>query len=296
VRRLVPWALLAVLLVGLVAGAVIGQVGAPSASTSGSAATAGAAGRWVDELLASTRAARSAHFSYTSVSRSPIAVFNSRVSGRGVVDFAGHRVSVTELQSTPPSQGPQHAHQLSLVPLGDQVTRTVSVGKSTWTQVGGRWLKIALPANPYDRLGLSAEATAALIGVEGIEPVGSIRRLGPADVGGVPTTRYQVTTARPRPCNARQAAALRGNYIGPTDLWVDGRGRLVQATLTTHADLQVPASLRAKFPSDVPTGPMVSTSTLRLGHFGVPVKVVVPSDVISPPGGRSIALSVRACH
>jgi hypothetical protein len=299
---------LGLLLVGSVTAALAGQVGAPTASpiatataaTSGSGAD-GSAARWVDQVLATTRAAGSAQFGYRTVTRSSIAAFDSSVSGHGVVDFARRRASLTEVQSPATQvQGPQEPHAIPVAQVNQ--TRTITIGKSTWEQIdspfgGNRWIEFPMPALPTDHLRLPLGASEALIGVEGAEPVVGVRTVGPATIDGVRTTHYRLVTARPHPCTAAQAAALRGNVTGPTDLWVDGHGRLVQATLAIHADVQAPApGSGIARSSAVPTAALVTTATLRLGHFGVPVHITAPTNVVSPASSKSFAIGLHACH
>lgn len=300
-----PLALLALLVAGTAVGAVVGQAGAPAGTATGTAQTATAAAQWVDEVMAATKAAGSAHLTYRVVSRSTVMAFDSMSSGHGVVDFARHRVSLTTVETPARVGGSQNPHSTSGFVVGTAM-RTIAVGDDMWLEVGGglagnRWLKIPLPSDPSDRLGFSAtDAAAALNGIEGPEPVVGVRTLGPATVGAVATTHYRVTTERPRPCNAQQAAVLRAHVSGPTDLWVDGRGRLVQAALTMHTQFHVPASLRAQVPSDVPAGPVVTTATLRLGRFGAPAHIIAPDSMdVFPPSasGHSFAVGgFRTCH
>ena len=96
-RRLVPWALLGLLVVGATVGAVLGQAAAPSASTV-AAAPARTPAQWVRALLAATARAGSARFSYMHVTDSPNPVLRNTVAGSGAVDFTTGAVQVAEVE------------------------------------------------------------------------------------------------------------------------------------------------------------------------------------------------------
>jgi hypothetical protein len=73
-------------------------------------------------------------------------------------------------------------------------------------------------------------------------------------------------------------------------IWVDGNGRLVQARNSFTISAAFVASLRKEKLDlgDVPFGPRIFTSTLRLSAFGAPVHIAAPR----PQPGPSHALSV----
>ncbi|HVT41786.1 MAG TPA: hypothetical protein VHD39_02295, partial [Acidimicrobiales bacterium] len=246
-RTFAPWTLLVLLLVAASIGAAAGLAASPSSTTSvatesnvSSESSVSSPARWVDQLLATTKAAGSAHFSYRSVTTSPTPELNSTDSGTGVVDFAARRLRVTQtLQQDTASQGRWQPHQAAST---SQTFSMVTIGSQTWEGVDDQWTKVDLPHAAFDRLGL-VFGSAALAAIDGPLPIATVRRLGPATVGGAATTRYLVATVRARPCNAKVAAAERGSSIGPTTVWVDGRGRLVRASFTTRQVVPGPASV-----------------------------------------------------
>lgn len=290
-RAITPWALLALVLVGAGIGAAIGHAGAPLA-TSAAAGTSPA--QWVDQVLATTKEAGTAHFTYRSTTTSSTARLNTSQSGSGAVDFAARRLRVTTtIGQYSASQGRWQPHQVTTSP--ESIT-VITIGTQTWEGFGGQWTKIRWPRNPDDRLGLNF-GSEALLDIEGALPIKSVHTLGPARVGGVDTTRYLVTSSPPRPCNAQQSDAMRGSSIGPTTIWVDGHGRLVRASLTTHAIVRVPASFHGQAPADFPRGPINNTQVVQLGQFGAPVHVAAPTAAdIRPVGSSSVVISAKVCH
>jgi hypothetical protein len=314
VRRLVPWALLGLLVVGVAVGAGLGQSQAPSgpapaAPGPGSAAVSAAA--WVRDLLATTARAGSARFSYVQVTDSPNPLLRNTTAGRGAVDFAKGAVQVAEVERqgvtspsvlllphlTQPAQNALEPARQGAAPLHN-VLETIAIGKTVYQDLGYHWIKLALPRDPHFTLGLqlAANASVALSGIEGTEPVASLRRLGPAWVNGVATTRYLVTDTTLQPC-AHTAIPASAETQGPTTVWVDREGRLVQARFTLSTSGYLPPSARA-LPgfATLPRGATTTTAMLTFSHFGAPVTIVAPR--LTPLQGgssASFAITARAC-
>lgn len=274
-RRVLPWALLVVLLVGAGVGAVVGQ----AATRPGPAP---AAAQWIAGVVATTRAAGTAHFTDTSWTTSRVPALRGSSSGSGVVDFATGSVSATDVS---------HSYELSSTDGGPMrgsvvrnVTAVIAIGRSAWERLGGSWAKSARLRPGDDPLDLvdAPGASVALDAISGAGPVVGIRPLGPATVGGVATTRYLVVRARPTPCDAAQAAALKDFTIGSTTLWVDGAGRLVQVQNALHIDITPPPPALHAYSSGFPTGAEVITTTVRLGDFGAPVHITAPATTSQP--------------
>ena len=160
-------------------------------------------------------------------------------------------------------------------------------------------MKLPLPRDPHVALGLelAANASVALAGLEGIEPVASVRKLGPASVHGAATTRYLVTDAPLRSCGHTGIPAS-AEAQGPTTVWVDHAGRLVRARFTVSSSGYLPPAAR-DLPgfATFPRGPTTTTATLTFAHFGAPVTIVAPR--LGPPlqGGSSVgfAIATRNC-
>ncbi len=305
-RRIVPWALLLALLVGVGVGAVVGQVQTPGQTPT----------QWVDGELAATKAAGTARITYVSAATSSNPAQQSSATGSGAVDFRTGSVRVTEVshsyQSSSSDGGPVRT---SLV---RDVDETIDIGRTSYQNTLGSWMKTARVASAGDPLGLDdALGPFALGPIGGGEPVASVEDLGAATVGGVATTRFLVTTSLPS-CIAAQAAFQHENYWRPTTLWVDSQGRLVQARSALHLDLKFPRSLQEQFlkqeekalqklPSSlrnltppamllkpIQIGPEVIVVTVHLADFGEPVHITAPAITLPANTSRSTIVGVTA--
>ncbi len=314
VRRLVPWALLGLLVVGVAVGAVLGQSQSPSGplpSAAGSGSAPVPAAVWVRDLLATTARAGSARFSYVQVMESPNPVLRNTIAGTGAVDFTKSAVQVAEIErqgisstaglllpqlSQPVRNAVEPARQLVAPP--NNVVDTIAIGKTVYQELGYRWMKLALPRDPHVTLGLqlAANASVALAGLEGIEPVASVRKLGPARVDGVGTTRYLVMDTTLQPCTHTVIPAPFETQ-GPTTVWVDHEGRLVRASFILSSSGYLPPSVHA-LPgfATVPRGAATTTATLTFAHFGAPVTIVAP-PLTPMQGGSSVgfAIATHSC-
>ncbi len=122
-----------------------------------------------------------------------------------------------------------------------------------------------------------------------------VRALGAATVGGVATTRYELSTAPV--CKPVHPSTLVETQ-GPSFVWVDAQGRLVQ--ITGSAPCQRPSARGGPrhFPSLGPACPVTTTDTLRFFAFGVPVHIEAPTNLLThqaASGGAIIArLSCRS--
>ena len=115
-----------------------------------------------------------------------------------------------------------------------------------------------------------------------------MRNLGPATVDGVATTQYEVTFSPLRVCALHQPPTVVTER--PSDVWVDGAGRLIQVRSTTFFSGRLPrgAKLPAAF-GDIPRGPTTTVATLTFSAFGVAVHVVAPTASALFRGGGSSA-------
>ena len=194
-RRLLPGILVAVLGVGVVAGAALGESQRP-VSASGTGSFSGrAADDWVDHVVATTTAAGSARFTDASTTESPDPAYRSTSHGSGVVDFTSGDFQVTEVNHEVTSEAArgQPAREVPQT-LTDE---SIGIGRSLYLDFSlpvFNWVKFPEARYPHVALGLDqpAGAQVALGGLTGIAPVVSVRDLGPAMVRGVSTTRYRV--------------------------------------------------------------------------------------------------------
>jgi hypothetical protein len=268
-RRLLPWALVAFLLVGAAGGAGLGLAMQPAALTSGRAL--------LERIFAVTEGAGSARFTFTWVTRSANPYLRSTGTGSGAIDFrtnasdvkrVDHSVSFSSTGGTPERPMSQSS-----------LTEMVSVGKAQYER---------LPIGPPQEMPLWVKLPArAGLGINGIVPVlqqateyglipGSpnleVETIGPSLVGSVGTTEY-VFKAVPA-CLVRSRPGQPHATSGPFEVWVDGVGRLIEARTTVTET--APASSLPGMAGPYFSGVLTTTSLLRLSDFGAPVRVNVP--------------------
>ena len=296
-RRLLPWALLALVGAGAGLGAAVGQANAPG-TTASSVLVGAAAESWLSGVLAATKAAGTAHLDYTGLGTSPNPLLRGSSSGSGVVDFASgtFRTSETdhEMEWSSQNGGPVHAQAQTTsesdIAIGSTLYQSFGPGglPGGWMKTPGRRDEGALGLASADGLGVVLSA------LTGSVTTVSVRELGTDSVDGAPATRYLVRT-EPRPICPEPGRKL---PQGSTTVWVDSDGRLVQARDSFTISATFGASLRKKIPdlADVPSGPRTLTSTLRLSAFGASVHVAAPtlqrsggSTVFSAGSGTAVA-------
>jgi hypothetical protein len=285
-RRLVPWILVALVALGAAAGATLG-IARGSAPEKPS--------QWVAAALAATERAGTARFSYTSVTSSPNADLRSSVSGAGEVNFATGDVQVTEVD-----------HEVSYVSSGNQpmhpvhsstTVKAIVIGGTVYQanpipgfRFTAQYHVLPFPKLPRAQRGLALalDADVALASLRGPNAVASVINLGPASIDGAATTRHEVTFASFRACAPHQAPVVVNQR--PTDVWVDGSGRLRQVRSTSYVSDRLPRN--EKVPAafgGFPRAPMTTVSTLAFSAFGIPVHVVAPSASALAPHGESSA-------
>ena len=277
-RRLLPWALLALVGVGAGLGAALGQANAPG-TTASSDLVGAAAHTWLSGVLAATKAAGTAHLDYTGLGTSPNPLLRGSSSGSGVVDFAAGTFRTSETdhetgwssQDGAPQQAQAQTNSESDIAIGSTLYQNFGPGNlpSGWMKTPGRRDKSALGLGSAGGIGF------VLSGLAGPVTTVSVRALGPASVDGAPATRYLVRT-EPRPICPDQGRRVPEES---TTVWVDGNGRLVQARNAFTISATFGASLRKENPDlgDIPFGPRTFTSTLRLSAFGAPVHIAAPA-------------------
>ncbi len=291
-RRLVPWVLLGLVGLATAAAAALGAAGAPAAPVVTPA-------QWVAAVLATTAQAGTAHFSYSHVSASPNPDLRGTLSGSGVVDFSQGNVRVTDVDHqiefeggpTGPTRPVPTTTSDEEIVIGGVMYSRLSPDPfgAHVTEADFPFTKVSVPRQPRAELGLSfaLDAAAGLGDLEGIEPVVAVHDLGPSTVDGQATTRYLVQTAPLHACPSVRKTA-EGTTEAPSVIWVDGRGRLVQARSSSRFNGVLPAAAR-KLPglAQFPTGPSAATDTLTFSSFGAPVH-------IAPPPRGEMALEQRS--
>jgi len=290
VRRLVPWLLLSLALVGAAAAAALG-IAQKSTSASPS--------QWVADVLAATEQAGSAHFSYAHVTSSPNPELRSTLSGHGVVDFTTGDARVTEVDRdiTFSSTGNQ-----PLLPVQSTSTEDAIVVGGTVYQANPipglafteRYRVLAFPALPRSQRGfsLALNASVALDTLREPYAVDSVTDLGPAEVDGIATSQYEVEYAPLHVCAPHQAPQVLTQR--PSRVWLDDTGRLVQVRSTLYFSDLLPHGVKLPAAFDgFPRGPVTTVATLTFSEFGVPVHVAPPpTSAILPEGGTSSGFAI----
>ncbi len=285
-----------VALLGIVSGlaAAIGVTNAPQTTPTQ---------QWVANVLAATAQAKSARFTYSSITTSTNPALASRIVGSGVVDFRSGNVRVTEVETD---------RQFTTGPFGARLGATPTVNRSQDIDIGSSdykdlsdsngvqaWIKLSLPRNPHADLGLSfADSAGGALDAltDGFDYAKSVRNLGPASRSAIPMTRYVVTTASVCGQARHVADPPVTEQQGPTTMWVDGRGRLRQVRTSLRIDDVGSLALTQGVHGVVPLmkGRAVMTATLRFTEFGAPVHIKPPPlDHVRSPSSHSISIGIK---
>jgi len=298
VRRLVPWLLLSMVLVGAGVGALLGTASQPPLTQAPS--------QWVADALAATKGARSAHFAYSSVSTSPNPDLRGALSGYGVIDFTTGDLSVSEVD-----------HTVTFTSTDGQPTHPESTTDTIHAIVIGRTVYQAnpipgLPATgryhvmhppevlaSQGALSLALNASTALDSLTGNFTVASVTALGTAQINGAAATEYKVGFAPLRVCPPHQVPQTITSR--PSRVWLDDAGRVVQVRSTSFFDdrllrgVKLPAGIKA---DDLAQGAVTTVNTLTFSRFGARVHIAAPpADAIQ--SGNSVSymiLKSDACH
>jgi hypothetical protein len=274
-RRGLPFALVGLVAIATGIGAWLGLSAAP---------TGGPAQAWVAQVLATTQAAGTVRFTYTSLTTSSNPNLQSSASGSGAVDFASNSARATEIEAGNGSSDGQ-------VRLG----RTVYISFAAPGQPQAIWINIGRPPDSgQDLLGLDfINAAGALTGFSGPFHAVRVEDLGSAVIDGIPSTGYRVISG---PTCASSRSDPPSDTAGPTDLWVDGDGRLVQVRSTSSASMGPPptgAPSANEFPrSD--WGTATTTYVLRFTGYGAPVTITAPPASRSPLGHSTSSFAVSS--
>ncbi len=293
-RRVLPWALLSVVGLAAAGAAAVGAAETPSPTPA----------QWVAGVLATTAQAGSARFHYVHVTSSPNPDLHAALSGSGVVDFANGDVRVTEVDHQVEFEG-EGSGPIRAVPT-TTTEEAVAIGRVTYQRTflpggaGGEFIELptlARPPQPAPALTLALNAGVAIGALEGPEPVVAVRDLGPARIGRIATTEYEVQTAPLVPCpSAHQTAPV--STQAPSLVWLDAHGRLVQVRSREWFSGRLPAGVRRQAPfAHIAIGPSTTTDTLTFSDFGTPVHITAPpASALAPSLGSSTGFAVsRPC-
>jgi hypothetical protein len=289
-RRLVPWVLVTLVALGAAAGAALGIARRTTTETPS---------QWVAAVLATTERAETARFSYTHVTSSPDADLRGSLSGEGEVNFATDDVQVSEVDHDVSfsSTGKQPLHPVhssntaKAIVIGGTVYQSNPIPGFRGTD---QYHVLPFPKLPRAQRGLALalNADVALDSLRGPNAVASVRNLGPGDIDGAATTHYEVAFAPLRVCVPHQPPAVVAQR--PSDVWVDGAGRLAQVRSTFYASgrLTRAEKIPAAF-GDLPHAPTTTVATLTFSAFGNPVHLVAPpASAIASRCGSSVAFAI----
>jgi hypothetical protein len=277
-RRVLPWALLSLLVLAGLGGAGFGMATQPSKSS---------ASPEVSKILAATRAAGTARFSYSSVMSSANPLLRAVFMGKGSVDF--HAAAMRSTQS--------------ITSTGVSITGDAAPRRKIQTSLSGEiwindhyYIQLPLPfgAMQWIESGLPVASSGAFGVIENLGslsdlfteiemPGATIQNLGPQTLSGIPTTQYLLTPS----CSEEKEAVGVRESIGPVHLWVDDMGRLTRASGVISTRI-----LRRTYPNSAlsryqPIGDSITRSTLRLSGFGTAVLVRAPKSTVSSAGHAS---------
>jgi hypothetical protein len=261
----------------------------------------------VADALATTEMAGSAHFSYIQLTSSPNPDLRASSSGHGEVDFSTDDVRVTEVDRNIgfSRTGDQPLHPVSstntmvAIVISGTVFEALSIPGLGLPE---KYLKLPFPSQPRPAqrwFSLALNASVALDILRGPSTVASVTDLGPDNVGGVPTTQYEVDYAPLHVCVPRQTPQVLTQR--PSRVWLDGAGRIVRvrSTLSFNDSSSVGQKLPAAL-DDVPRGPVTTVATLTFNDYGVPVRVSTPpKSALLPTSGTSVSIgtaSARSCN
>jgi hypothetical protein len=258
-RRGLPFALVGLVAIATGIGAWLGLSAAP---------IGGPAQAWVAQVLATTQAAGTVRFTYTSLTTSSNPNLQSSASGSGAVDFASNSARATEIDT-------HSASSNSVIRLG----RALYVDIAPPGQPHDRWISMGRPpGGDQGELGLAfTNAGAALSAFSGLFHAVRVEDLGSNVVDGVPATGYRVIS---EPVCASLRSGHLSDTTGPTELWVDGDGRLVQVRSTFSLSMEEPTSTPSA--GEHPEGTATTTDVIRFSGYGDPVTITAPPLPLHP--------------
>lgn len=276
-RRLMPWAFLGLLVLLAGGAAGLGVTGSPPAITLSPAA------QWANGVLANTQAQGTAYFSYV-VSGVALDGLITHVHGSGAINFRSDSSTVTEyldlsgLTKLPGfSTGVEDNQnfQEDYEAIGRTLTETFSAAGAPG---GSETLNLSSAGTTQDSLlGLlySGNAGLALETLDGQRPVTKVQRVGRAVVNGVNTTKYRVSSILS--CTGPSPVPVHVK-VGPTFIWIDGKGRLVQVVDSVHVSGHLPQPKPGSSPLFYVRVPSSMRVKMKFFSFGSPVRISAASN------------------
>jgi len=293
-RRALPWVTVGLLILGVGAGVglgIAGQTPTPTPLT--------ATGQ-ISRIVAATRQAGTARFTYSSRNTSTNRLLRGSAQGSGEVDFGADTMRTVERDRSIGSSGTSAATEKPVAQ--DNVIDQVWIGRTEYTRLelahgsDSTWIKGPIwPKDSFGSLGMLEDVgpLGALALDEGV-PGLRVEAAGSGTVHGVETTEYRLVVPT---CGATTPSDGIGESTGPLQLWVDDQGRLLQARQSMTEDIAKNASLGAAFAGgDFPAGRVTTVSIVNLGDFGAPVAIAAPPAVITHGSGGSYFITLKRGH
>jgi hypothetical protein len=258
-------------------------------------------GLTVAEVIAATTAAHSAQVTDRSVTSSANPDLRGTSVTLGDADFATGNSSSTTTSHSIVFETPNNGPTVETVQV--DTTRQRSIGRQAYRQfaktpIGTMWVKLPSAFAGHRGLvgtifGIDASALGLLVAPASDLALTPLRT---TTLGGTPVTIYHVDVTSPKAaCMAGVPYATSGTVALGTEIWVDGRSRLVEAQSRRMFTLgRFPVRLGASLPAPGFTGTAVMTSTLLLRDFGEKVRVAAPPFVAPRANSSSLSL-VATC-
>jgi hypothetical protein len=290
-RRALPWVTVGLLVLGVGAGVGLGIAGhtptPPPLTATGQ----------ISRMVATTRQAGTARFTYSTNSTSTNRLLRGSTRGNGEVDFGEATLETTERDRSIGFSGTSAATEKPVAQ--DNVVDQVLIGRTEYTRLefdddsDSPWTKgPTWPKGTFGSLGALEDVgpIGALSLDEGVRGL-LVEDAGSGPVHGVETTEYRLVVPT---CGTSTPSDGFSESTGPLQLWVDGRGRLVQARQSITEDIAKNAHLGAAFAGGgFPAGRVTIVSVIDLGHFGARVAIAAPPVVITHASGGSSFITLK---
>ncbi len=289
-RRALPWVTVGLLIVGVGAGVglgVAGQTPAPVPPT---------ATRQIAGIVAATRQAGTARFSYSDSSTSPNRLLRQSDRGSGEIDFGNDTMSTVERDRSTGFSGTSTTTTKEVAQ--DVVMNEVWIGRTEYIRfrpeaslsLDSPWLKG--PTWPKDSFGpLGALGQIGPLGEVALDesvPGFRVEDAGSGLVQGTKATRYRIVVPL---CGRSAPQDGISESMAPLELWVDRGDRLVQARMSTTEDITKEAHLGDLAAGQgLLTGRVTTVSTIDLGDFGTPAAIAAPR-VVNAHGSQSVGFA-----
>jgi len=275
-RRALPWVTVGLVLLGVGVAAGLGIAGQTPATAPLSATSQIAA------VVAATRRAGTARFSYADSTTSSNRLLRRSDRGSGEIDFANDTMRTVERERSTGFSG-TNATTMKEVSQ-DVVMDDVWVGRTEYTRfrpqaslgLAAPWLKGATwPKDSFGPLGaLGQIGPLGELALDESVPGFRVEDAGSAMVHGTEATRYRIVVPL---CGTSPPQDGITESMAPLELWVDGQDRLVQARTSTTEDITKKAHLGDLAAGEgLLTGRATTVSTIDLGHFGARTAIAAP--------------------